>query len=39
MTAWDFVPGGIRPTSRATAEAVTGWSPVTMMTRMPAWRH
>ncbi len=28
-----------RPTCRATASAVRGWSPVTMMTRMPASRH
>ena len=28
-----------RPTSRAIARAVSGWSPVTIATRMPARRH
>lgn len=34
MPAWPS-----SPMSRATAAAVAGWSPVTMITRMPAARH
>ena len=32
-------PAPSRPTSRAIARAVAGWSPVTMATRIPACRH
>ena len=39
MIRWCYIPSDIIPTDFAMAFAVIGWSPVTIMTLIPADRH